>query len=166
MESTTPKVVGPHDGKAGFLGSIGVRFMIDGEEADRRFSLVEHPMSARALAAPIHRHAREDEYSYVLEGSIGALLGDSVVIGKPGDLIFKPRNQWHTFWNASDEPARILEIISPAGFEKFFHELADLGGVTTAEPQVLADLCARYALELDPSSVPGLVERFGVRFPG
>jgi len=70
-------------------------------------------MSARALAAPLHRHAREDEYSYVLHGKIGALLGDDVVMGKAGDLIFKPRNQWHTLWNAGDEPARILEIISP-----------------------------------------------------
>src|SRR6266496_624178 len=84
MESTTPKIVGPYDGKAGFLGSIGVRFMIDGNEAGDRFSLVEHQMSPRALAAPIHRHAREDEYSCVLEGSVGALLGDAVVIGNPG----------------------------------------------------------------------------------
>ncbi len=63
-------------------------------------------MPARALVgAPMHRHSREDEYTYVLEGSIGALLGDSVVIGNPGDLIFKPRNQWHTFWNCSrDSP--------------------------------------------------------------
>ncbi len=61
---------------------------------------------------------------------------------------------------------RILEIISPAGFEKFFHELVDLGGVSTAEPRALADLCARYVLEMDPSSIPGLVERFGLRFPG
>jgi quercetin dioxygenase-like cupin family protein len=166
MEAANPKVVGPHDGKAGFLGSIGVRFMIDGEEAGNRFSLVEHPMSAHALAAPMHRHAREDEYSYVLEGSIGALLGDSVVIGKPGDLIFKPRNQWHTFWNAGDKPARILEVIAPAGFEKFFRELVDLGGVTKAESQALAELCSRYELEMDPSSIPGLIDRFGVRFPG
>jgi len=50
-------------------------------------------MSARALAAPLHRHTREDEYSYVFEGRVGALLGDHVVIGSPGDLIFKPRNQ-------------------------------------------------------------------------
>ena len=61
--------MGPHDGKVGFLRSIGVRFMIDGEEADGRFSLVKHPMSPRALAAPIHRHSREDEYSYVLQGT-------------------------------------------------------------------------------------------------
>jgi mannose-6-phosphate isomerase-like protein (cupin superfamily) len=166
MERIAAKVVGPRDGKAGFLGSIGVRFMIDGEEADGGFSLVEHPMSARALAAPLHRHNREDEYSYVLEGRVGALLGDEVLVGGPGDLIFKPRNQWHTFWNAGDEPARILEIISPAGFERFFEELVDLGGATQAEPQILAQLCGRYELEMDPESVPGLVERFGLVFPG
>jgi quercetin dioxygenase-like cupin family protein len=101
--------------------------MIDGQEAGGGFSLVEHPMSARALAAPLHRHTREDEYSYVIDGRIGALLGEDVVTGAPGDLIFKPRNQWHTFWNAGDEPARILEIISPAGFEQFFAALVDLG---------------------------------------
>jgi quercetin dioxygenase-like cupin family protein len=166
METTAAKLVGPRDGKAGFLGTIGVRFMIDGAEAGERFSLVEHPMSARALAAPIHRHTREDEYSYVLEGRVGALLGDEVLVGSPGDLIFKPRNQWHTFWNAGDEPARILEIISPAGFERFFEELVDLGGVTRVEPDMLADLCARYELEMDPDSVPGLLERFDLRFPG
>ncbi|MBA2439360.1 MAG: cupin domain-containing protein [Thermoleophilaceae bacterium] len=166
MEMRAAKVVGPSDGKAGFLGSIGVRFMIDGDEADERFSLVEHPMSPRALAAPLHRHTREDEYSFVLEGRVGALLGEEVVVGGPGDLIFKPRDQWHTFWNAGDEPARLLEIISPAGFERFFAELVDLGGVTQAGPQALAALCARYELEMQPDSVPGLIERFGLRFPG
>jgi quercetin dioxygenase-like cupin family protein len=166
MMTKAAKVLGPREGKAGFLGSIGVRFMIDGDEAGRGFSLVEHPMSPRALAAPMHRHTREDEYSYVLEGRIGALLGDQVLVGGPGDLIFKPRNQWHTFWNDGEEPARILEIISPAGFERFFKELVDLGGVTGTEPQILADLCARYGLEMDPQSVPGLVGRFNLRFPG
>jgi quercetin dioxygenase-like cupin family protein len=166
MEATATKVVGPRDGKAGFLGSIGVRFIIDGLEAGERFSLVEHPMSARALAAPLHRHNREDEYSYVLEGRVGALLGDEVLIGSPGDLIFKPRKQWHTFWNAGDEPARILEIISPAGFERFFDELVDLGGAVNADPRALAELCDRYGLEMAPDSIPGLIERFGLRAPG
>jgi mannose-6-phosphate isomerase-like protein (cupin superfamily) len=166
MKAMAARVLGPRDGAAGFLGSIGVRFMIDGLETDGGFSLVEHPMSARALAAPLHRHTREDEYSYVLEGRVGALLGDEVLVASPGDLIFKPRNQWHTFWNAGDEPARILEIISPAGFERFFAELVALGGVAQSEPQILGDLCARYGLEMDPASVPGLVERFSLRFPG
>jgi quercetin dioxygenase-like cupin family protein len=164
--TATARVLGPLDGRAGFLGSIGVRFMIDGNEADERFSLVEHPMSAHALAAPLHRHTREDEYSYVLEGSVGALLGDDVVIGRPGDLIFKPRGQWHTFWNAGDGPARLLEIISPAGFERFFAELVELGGAAGAPPEELAELCGRYELEMDPESVPGLLERFGLVFPG
>lgn len=163
MQATKAKVVGPTDGKAGFLGSIGVRFMIDGDETDRGFSLVEHPMSPRALAAPLHRHHREDEYSYVLEGRMGALLGDEVLEAGPGDLVFKPRNQWHTFWNAGDEPCRILEIIAPAGFERFFDELVDLGGVTQVEPQVMAELCARYELDMDPDSIPGLLERFNLR---
>jgi quercetin dioxygenase-like cupin family protein len=158
--TTATRVLGPTEGKAGFLGSIGVRFMIDGGETDERFSLVEHPMSPRALAAPLHRHNREDEYSFVLEGSVGALLGDDVVIGRPGDLIFKPRDQWHTFWNAGDTPARILEIISPAGFERFFDELDGLGGALQAAPDALADLCARYQLDMRPDTVPGLLERF------
>src|SRR5438552_14924095 len=166
MQTASARVLGPTEGKSGFLGSIGVRFMVDGGDSGGGFSLVEHPMSARALAAPLHRHTHEDEYSYVIEGRVGALLGGEVVSGGPGDLIFKPRNQWHTFWNASDEPARLLEIISPAGFERFFAELVDLGGVTQAEPQQLGELCARYELEMDPDSIPGLVERFGVRFPG
>ena len=165
MEATAAhaKVVGPQDAKEGFLGSIGVRFMIDGPEAAERFSLVEHPMSPRALAAPLHRHTREDEYSYVLEGRMGALLGDEVVEAGPGDLVFKPRNQWHTFWNAGDEPCRILEIIAPAGFERFFRELSDLGGVTQVEPEVLGALNERYGLEMQPDSVPGLLERFGLQ---
>jgi mannose-6-phosphate isomerase-like protein (cupin superfamily) len=159
---TGVKVVGPGDGAMGFLGSIGVRFMIDGDEAAERFSLVEHPMSARALAAPIHRHTREDEYSFVLEGRMGALLGDEFVEAGPGDLVHKPRDQWHTFWNAGDEPCRILEIISPAGFERFFAELDALGGVK-GDPEAVAALSQRYGLEMRPETVPELIERFGVR---
>ena len=166
MSVAAPKVVGPTDGKAGFIGSIGVRFMLDGPEAENRFSLVEHPMSAWALAAPLHRHHNEDEYSYVIEGRMGALLGDEHLEAGPGDLVHKPRGQWHTFWNAGDEPCRILEIISPAGFEGFFAELVDLGGVLAANPEQLGELCQRFALDMDPDSIPDLIERFGVRFPG
>jgi len=161
--TTTARVLRAGAGRSGFLGSIGVRFMIDGADSGGGFSLVEHPMSARALGAPLHRHAREDEYSYVVEGRVGALLGDEVLTGGPGDLIVKPRNQWHTFWNAGDEPARILEIISPAGFERYFAELVELGGSRKAAPHTLRALGERYGLEVDPQSIPGLLERFGLR---
>ncbi|MDF2234712.1 cupin domain-containing protein [Albimonas sp. CAU 1670] len=165
-DAKAPRVIGPQDGELGFLGTIGVRFLASGADTGGGFSLVEHPMSPRALAAPLHRHVNEDEYSFVLEGRVGALLGDAVRVATPGDLVFKPRGQWHTFWNAGDAPARILEIIAPAGFEQFFKALSDMGGVTGADPAEVAALSARYGLEMDFASVPGLCERFGLVFPG
>src|SRR3954447_5350630 len=157
------RVIGPQDGRSGFLGSIGVRFMIDGDDAGDRFSIVEHPMPRRALAAPLHRHNREDEYSYVLEGRMGALLGEEALEVGPGELVVKPRGQWHTFWNAGEEPARVLEIISPAGFEHYFEELADMGGGAAADPEEMAALGARYELDQRPESIPELLERFDLR---
>jgi len=147
------------------LGSIGVRFMIGGSDSAGGFSLVEHPMPPRKLAAPLHRHSQEDEYSFVLEGRVGALLGDEVVYGQAGDLIFKPRGQWHTFWNAGDAPARILEIISPAGFERYFEELLELlPKAAPPDPNAIAALAARYGLELDFASLPRIAKDFGVSF--
>lgn len=156
------RVVKPGDGEVGFLGSIGVRWLIDGADTDRGFSLVEHPMSPRSLAAPLHRHNREDEYTFVLEGKVGALLGDDVLVAGPGDLVFKPREEWHTFWNAGDEPARILEIIAPSGFEDFFRELDAMGGAMNADPEQLAALNERYGQGMKPETVPELLERFGL----
>ena len=163
MDMARPRVLGPLAGRIGFLGSIGVRFMVDGTDSGGGFALVEHTMSPHALGAPLHRHHHEDEYSYVLSGRVGALLGDHVLEAGPGDLVFKPRNQWHTFWNAGDEPARLLEIISPAGFEKYFEELVAMGGSRVAAPEALRALAQRYSLEVNPASIPELLGRFGLR---
>jgi mannose-6-phosphate isomerase-like protein (cupin superfamily) len=166
MATTAVRIVGPRDGKLGRLGGIGVRFMVGGTESGGGFALVEHPMEPRALAAPMHRHSREDEYSFVLEGRVGADLGGAIVYGETGDLIFKPRGQWHTFWNAGDGPARILEIISPAGFEKFFDKMTDLAGRGELGPGTMATLAAEYGAEVDMESVPRLVAAHGLTFPG
>ena len=164
-----PRIIGPDDGKYVDLTSLGVRFMAWGEETGGGFSLVEHPIAPRSLCAPLHRHSREDEYSFVLEGRMGAQLGDEVVTADTGHLVFKPRNQWHTFWNPDDAPARILEIISPAGFERYFDELADaLASVDRSDPAAVraavAPIAARYELETDPGSIPRLCEEHGLRF--
>lgn len=160
-----PRVLGPKDGKAGMLGSMGVRFMLAEEETGGGFALVEHPIPPRALAAPLHRHSHEDEYSFVLEGRVGALLGEDVVYGGPGDLIFKPRGQWHTFWNDGSGPARILEMISPAGFERYFEEMVELLQQAGApEPSALAAVAARYGLEVDRESIPRLTQEYGLHF--
>ena len=163
--SQGPRIVGPSDGKLAQLGSIGARMMTWTEETGGGFSLVEHPMPPRHLAAPVHKHSREDEYSYVLEGRMGALLGDDVVYAEVGDLAFKPRDQWHTFWNAGDEPCRILEIISPGGFEHFFDELGALRQRPDFSPEQLGPLGAEYGLEFRPESVPQLCEEHGLVFP-
>jgi mannose-6-phosphate isomerase-like protein (cupin superfamily) len=140
------------------IGGFGIHWKIDGAPSDGRFSVVHHPLGPRALAAPLHRHHREDEYSYVLTGRLGALLGDDVVTAEPGTWVFKPRDQWHTFWNAGDEPCEIIELISPAGFEDYFRELAAIWPDMTKMPALLR----KYELDLDPSSVPGLCARFGL----
>jgi quercetin dioxygenase-like cupin family protein len=165
MATERARVLGPEDGRAGMLGSMGVRFMLAGEETGGGFSLVEHPIPPRTLAAPLHRHSREDEYSFVLEGHIGALLGDELVYAAAGDLIFKPRGQWHTFWNAGDESARILEMISPAGFERYFAEMVEcLEQKPPPEPSEFGAIAARHGLEVDRDSIPRLTEEYGLRW--
>jgi len=164
MATTVARIVGPLDGKLGELGGIGVRFMVGGTESGGGFALVEHPMEPHALAAPMHRHSREDEYSFVLEGRVGAELGGEIVYGETGDLIFKPRGQWHTFWNAGDKPARILEVISPAGFEKFFDTMTELAARGELNPDKMGALASEYGAEIDITSVPRLVSAHGLTF--
>ncbi len=160
--TTGARVLGPLDGDIiGWEGSTD-RFMIEAEDSGEGFALVEHVLGPRMLAAPLHRHTREDEYSYVLEGRVGALLGDEEVFAEAGDLIFKPRGQWHTLWNAGDVPARILEIISPGGFEKLFRELGAYEGLS--DPETLAAMAARYGSQADFERTLPIVERHGLAF--
>ena len=65
-----------------------------------------------------------------------------------------------------DEPARILEIISPAGFEQFFAELGPLATGGAPDPEAFDELCARYALDMRPETLPDLCSRFWLWFPG
>jgi mannose-6-phosphate isomerase-like protein (cupin superfamily) len=164
VQQTKVRVLKSGEGAKGWLAGLGVRFMIPGTDSGGGFSLVEHPLQPRALAAPLHRHSREDEYSVIVSGRVGALLGEDVVYGDPGDVIWKPRAQWHTFWNAGDTDASLLEIISPAGFEKYFEELIELFRDGKPQPEKIGPIAARYGLELDPLSITSLCERFGLRF--
>jgi quercetin dioxygenase-like cupin family protein len=164
VETTEVRIVKAAEGKQGWLGGIGIRFMVPGVDSGGGFALVEHPLKPRALAAPMHRHSREDEYSYVLRGRIGASLGGRVVYGEPGDLIYKPRGEWHTFWNAGDQDASLLEIISPGGFDKYFEELITLFTTGEPDPARIAPIAERYGLELDPSTIGTLRAAHGLTF--
>lgn len=144
------------------LGGVADRFMIDGSDSGGRFALVQHLFAPHALAAPMHRHHDEDEFTYVLTGRIGAVLGDEEIFGDPGDLIFKPRGQWHTFWNASDEPAAVLEIISPAGLEELFRAFATF--TEPPEPDAIARLAAEHHCDVDFEATGPIVERHRLSF--
>ena len=158
---TGARVLGSQDGTV-IAGLVSDRFMIDGAENSGRFALVQHLFEPKALAAPMHRHHNEDEYTYVLTGRIGAVLGDVELVGGPGDLIFKPRGQWHTFWNAGDEPATVLEIISPAGLEELFRSFGQLA--EEPDPQTLAAMAAEYRCDLDFDATFPIIERHGLAF--
>ena len=157
---------GENRGKSFHEGGLGVHFKIYGKETGGALAVVEHPVDPHRLVPP-HTHADTDEYSYVLEGEIGARIGDRVITATPGTYVFKPRGIMHTFWNATDRPARILEILSPSGFEKFFEEMGDLvrnPGQDT--PEKLAALAARYNNPLSMEWVPELKATYGLKLLG
>lgn len=158
-------VLSPGEGETVWLDGLGVRFMIDGAQTGGTFALVEHPIEPRVLAAPMHTHQHEDEYTFVLDGEVGVQIGDEVHLARPGDLVFKPRGVPHAFWNPGDTPARALEIISPAGFERYFVEIASLLPPAHDGPldeEAIGAIMAKYGLEMDFGSIPMLAERHGL----
>jgi quercetin dioxygenase-like cupin family protein len=160
------KVVLPGEGRAGGLvPGVGVVFKIDGEDTGGALSIVEHPFEVGALVPP-HVHNREDEYSIVLEGEIGFRSNDREVVLGPGGYIIKPRGEVHTMWNAGSTPARMIEIISPAGFENFFRELSDMTARGAPDPAVIAELAGSYELPFaQPDWLPDVVTRYGLLPP-
>ena len=160
---TGVRVLGPGDGEiAGVPEAATDRFMLDSKDTGGRLSLVEETLAPHVLAAPLHHHSREDEYSYVLEGRLGVLLGDQEIVAGPGDLVFQPRGQWHTFWNPGDTPTRTLLLITPAGLEDLFRELGALGG--DMDPATLPALAARYGGQVDFERTAAILQRHGLRF--
>jgi mannose-6-phosphate isomerase-like protein (cupin superfamily) len=138
-------------------GPVGALLALGGADTDGAFSLVEHPLSPRALGAFVHTHENEDEYTYVLDGIVGFEIDGKAFEAGPGDLVVKPRRLPHAFWNAADVPARVLELIVPGGFEGYFSELgAILGRPGPPDLGALAEVARRYGLEADLSSIERL----------
>src|SRR5688572_30392649 len=155
-------VVHPGEGRAGQLGSIGVDFKLWGHDTGGALSVVEHPFPVGALVPP-HMHTREDEYSIVTEGEIGFRSGDREVVLGPGGYITKPRGELHAMWNAGPTPARMIEIISPAGFEHFFREVSELIAAGPVDSGHGAGLAERYGLVFaEPDWLPEIIARYGL----
>jgi hypothetical protein len=134
---------------------------LSGRETVGAYSVVEHPLEPRVLAAPPHAH--EDERSYVAEGRVGVWMDGQESIAEAGSYVVKPRGIPHTFWNAGGGSARIVEVISPAGFEGYFEELGEIlaGG---GEPNFgrITRLAERYGLTFHPEEMEGIMARHGL----
>jgi quercetin dioxygenase-like cupin family protein len=144
-------------------GPLGAVLLAGAGTTGGAASFVVHPVAPRTLGSPIHTHTREDEWTVVLEGRVGVQVGDDVVLAGPGDLVLKPRGIAHAFWNPTDKHARILEVITPGGFETYFEGLGAILAQPVPDFAALGELAARHGVEMDPMSVPRLMAEHGLR---
>ena len=159
-------ILSPNDGQLVWLGGLGIQFKLDGTNTQGAFSVVEHPLEPGAFAPP-HTHSREDEFSYVLERMVGVKLDDQEFLVSRGSYIVKPRGIPHAFWNPGPEPARLLEIIAPAGFERYFMQLAALVNKNVSrEDEAIEKLSSEYGLTYHMEQAPALIAKHGLRAPG
>jgi quercetin dioxygenase-like cupin family protein len=147
------------------LVGLGVIFRLWGQTTGGSFSLVEHPIAPGSLVPP-HTHSREDEYSYVLEGEVGVKIGDQEFLSTVGDLIIKPRGVSHSFWNAGAQPARLLEIIAPAGFESYFEEMAHvLNADGPPNEEQIDSIAEKYGMTYQMEQIPALMAKYHLHDP-
>lgn len=156
-------VVRPGEGRSGGLApGVGVVFKLDGEATRGALSIVEHPFAVGALVPP-HIHTREDEISIVLEGEIGFRSEDEEVVLGVGGYIIKPRNEVHAMWNGGTVPARMIEVIAPAGFEGFFKEFVDITDHGPIDRPTIGALGERYGLPFaQPAWLPDVIARYNL----
>ena len=158
-------VVHPGEGEQRDLGSIGVVFKLFGDQTNGQVSIVEHPFPVGACVPP-HLHTLEDEYSIVTEGEIGFRSGDREVVLGAGGYITKPRGEMHTMWNAGQTPARMIEVISPAGFEHFFWGLGEVMASGAPDPDTITALAEKHGLHFgNPPWLADIIERYHLTPP-
>ncbi len=140
-------------------GGVEALFHLTGATSGGLVTVVEHPMAPGSLIEP-HTHQREDEYSWILSGRIGMLLGQEEFVATQGTFVAKPRGVPHAAWNEGPEPASFLEVVAPAGFENFFLEVAEMfSGPAEPPAEDLEVLAQAFGLTFHWDLVNGLIER-------
>lgn len=145
------------------IASLGVLHTVPAAITRGQLAAVEHTLPAGILGAPVHRHSREDELSIVVSGTLGAWLDGRLVTAEAGAYVWKPRDQWHTFWNAGSTPLRFIELLLPGGFASYFEQLSQLfqtGGCPT--PAAMGALAREFGLDVDLDQTAQICQRFGV----
>lgn len=148
------------------LGRLTATLEVTADENEAGVSVVEHTLAPHSLAAPLHRHSREDEISYVIEGEMTVIADDEITTVPAGEYVVKGRDTWHTFWNARDDPLRFVEIIAPGEFAGLFQAVAEFFPFDPTDEEKLAGYQAvneRYGFEVDFESVPRLCAEHGLQ---
>jgi quercetin dioxygenase-like cupin family protein len=102
-----------------------ITHIVRGEHSNGALAAME-ATNAPGEGPPLHRHTREDETVYVLEGEFRWKLGDQLISSTgPGSFVFIPRGVPHT-WQVLGEHGRMLVTFFPAGMEGFFDKLSSL----------------------------------------
>ena len=157
----TAKVVPPGEGRCVLLFAVRFDYKVTSADSGGALAALEVTIPPGTLVKP-HNHSREDEYTVVLDGTVGARVGDRVVEAGTGASMVKPRGIPHAMWNAGPEPARVLEVLSPGGLEDYFEELAPalVAKVPAAEYDALAH---RYGLTIQNDWIEELERAYGVK---
>lgn len=135
------------------------RVLADFADTDGGTSVLSLTIPPKTFGAPPHIHSKEDEYFYVLEGNMKFLDRDKVVDGSVGDLLILPRGNLHGFWNDSEQPARLLLIVTPGEFAAFFDEVVQRikrENATTPERigALISEAATQRGVEIRPNEVP------------
>lgn len=154
IQRAQPRVVPPKAGTmapaaAPGLPTIEVKL---GAAAGAGLSVVEYDVPARFSPPPhLHRHTREGAVVYVLAGELHYWFEDHDTVAGAGTLVQLPSGAWFRWANESDEPARMLCMFAPAGFEQFFLDvMAEASAADGDLRAVIGPLRARYGDEDHP----------------
>jgi quercetin dioxygenase-like cupin family protein len=121
----------------------GIAILVWGEETAGRCGMVE-TVEERGAHSPRHLHHREDETLYVIEGSLSVWVAGEWVDAPAGTAVFLPRGVEHALL-AETEKARVLSFFAPAGFERFYGEMATVGQL---DVERLVTSAARYGYQI------------------
>jgi quercetin dioxygenase-like cupin family protein len=143
-------VLRPGEGRAVSLLGGRYTYKAVGEQTGGAYGLVESTVPAGSSGPPPHVHVGEEEAFYVLEGEVTVLIGDRELTAPTGSFALVPRGTVHTFSNRTDREARLLTIISPAGFEHAFAEMAKVAPSAEEPPDMgrLMEIARKYNLQI------------------
>jgi quercetin dioxygenase-like cupin family protein len=147
-----------------FVDAVGIRYLLTGQDTGGRMTLLEIPCDPSSVVAPVHTHTREDEYQLILEGEVGFELDGEVIHARAGDMIIQERDVPMAIWNPTDQPARLLVMFTPGGYDEYLKEVTPL--IVAGDRAAMPAVWTKYGLDIDPSSIPRIMQQQGLRPQG